>query len=145
MYLTFGVFFNFLNKFYLRLFSFHEEFSSYKSTYVVMPSAEYFCPVLTELEFSRQVWMSVPNIKFHENPPSGSRVVSCGRTDGPTWRIYYWYFGTARTRLRNVCSVKDLRLTWESSSWRFKFSGKWHCVVGWVVSDLLEVRAAFIL
>jgi hypothetical protein len=22
------------------------------------------------------------NIKFHENPSSGSRVVSCGRTDG---------------------------------------------------------------
>jgi len=26
------------------------------------------------------------NIKFRENPSSGSRVVSCGRTDRHTWR-----------------------------------------------------------
>jgi len=45
----------FLNNSYLRLFSFHEEFSSYKCTYVVMSSAGYFCPFLTELEFSRQI------------------------------------------------------------------------------------------
>jgi hypothetical protein len=27
-----------------------------------------------------------PNIIFHENPPSRSRVVTCGRTDGQTDR-----------------------------------------------------------
>ena len=35
-----------------------------------------------KLEFSRQVFENYPNIKFHENPSSVSRIVPCGRTDG---------------------------------------------------------------
>jgi len=31
--------------------------------------------------FSKDFWKH-RNIKFHENPSSGSRVVPCGRTDG---------------------------------------------------------------
>ena len=34
-----------------------------------------------QLEFSRQFFEKYSNIKFHENPSSGSRVVPCGRTD----------------------------------------------------------------
>jgi len=34
-----------------------------------------------KLEFSRQVFEKKSNIKFHENPSSGSQVVPCGRTD----------------------------------------------------------------
>jgi len=34
-----------------------------------------------KLEFSRQIFEKYSNIKFHENTSSGSRVVSCGRTD----------------------------------------------------------------
>ena len=34
-----------------------------------------------KLEFSRQIFEKYPNIKFHENPSSGSRVFPCGRTD----------------------------------------------------------------
>ena len=34
-----------------------------------------------KLEFSRQIFEKVSNIKFHQNPSSGSRVVPCGRTD----------------------------------------------------------------
>ena len=37
-----------------------------------------------KLEFSRQNVQKYSNIKSLENPPSGSRVVSCGRTDGRT-------------------------------------------------------------
>ena len=33
-----------------------------------------------KLEFSRQIFEKSSNIKFHENPSSGSRVVPCGRT-----------------------------------------------------------------
>jgi len=40
--------------------------------------------ILTYLEYSLQILEKYPNIKFHENPYSGSRVVSCGRTDGRT-------------------------------------------------------------
>ena len=34
-----------------------------------------------KLEFSQQIFEKSSNIKFHENPSSGSRVVPCGRTD----------------------------------------------------------------
>jgi len=36
---------------------------------------------LIELESSRQIFEKYSNIKFHETPPSGSRVVPCGQTD----------------------------------------------------------------
>jgi hypothetical protein len=34
-----------------------------------------------KLEFSRQIFDKYLNIKFHENPSSGSRVIPFGRTD----------------------------------------------------------------
>ena len=36
------------------------------------------------LEISRRSSEKYTNIKFHENPSSGSRVVPCGRKDGRT-------------------------------------------------------------
>jgi hypothetical protein len=35
-----------------------------------------------KLEFSKEFFEESSNIKFHENPSSGSRVVALGRTDG---------------------------------------------------------------
>ena len=35
-----------------------------------------------KIEFSPQIFEKYSNIKFHENPSSGSRVVPCGRADG---------------------------------------------------------------
>ena len=40
-----------------------------------------FCPILMKLEFSGQLFEKYSNIKFHENPLSGSGVVPCGWTD----------------------------------------------------------------
>jgi len=37
-----------------------------------------------KLEISEQVFEKYSNIKFHENPPSGSRVVPRGQTNGGT-------------------------------------------------------------
>jgi len=45
-------------------------------------STRYSSPILIKPEFSRQVFEKYPNIKFHENPSSGCRVVPCGQTDG---------------------------------------------------------------
>jgi len=46
--------------------------------------------MLIKLEFSRQIFEKYTNIKHHENPCSGRRVVLCGRTDRQidrqTWR-----------------------------------------------------------
>jgi len=42
--------------------------------------------ILQKLEFSRQVFPEKSlNIKFHENPSNGIRVVPYGRTDGMTF------------------------------------------------------------
>ena len=40
------------------------------------------------LEFSQQIFEKFSNIKFHENPSSGSRVVPWAKTDGQTWRSW---------------------------------------------------------
>ena len=37
-------------------------------------------------EISLHIFEKYKNIKFHENPSSGSRVVPCGGNDGKTWR-----------------------------------------------------------
>ena len=37
-----------------------------------------------KFEFSRQIVEKYSNIKFDENPSSGSRAVLCGQTDGRT-------------------------------------------------------------
>ena len=37
-----------------------------------------------KLEFSQQIFQIYSDIKFNENPSSGSRVVPRGRTDGRT-------------------------------------------------------------
>jgi hypothetical protein len=39
-----------------------------------------------KLEFSQKIFENYRNIKFRENPFSGSRVVPCGRSDGQTNR-----------------------------------------------------------
>jgi len=40
-----------------------------------------------KLEFSEQIFEKYSNLKFQENPSSGIRLVSCGRTDRQTCRI----------------------------------------------------------
>jgi hypothetical protein len=40
-----------------------------------------FLSGLMKLEFSGQIFEKSSNIQFHENPPSGSRVVACEWTD----------------------------------------------------------------
>ena len=44
----------------------------------------YSCPILIKLNFLDRSFEKCSDIKFHENPSSGSRVVPCGETDGQT-------------------------------------------------------------
>jgi hypothetical protein len=46
-----------------------------------MQSTCYSSQILMKLEFSRQMFEKISNIRFYENPLTGSRVVACGRTD----------------------------------------------------------------
>jgi len=41
-----------------------------------------FFPDSKQTEFSLQIFEKRRNIKFHKNPPGGSRVVPCGQTEG---------------------------------------------------------------
>jgi hypothetical protein len=41
------------------------------------------CPILTEIEFCRQILVKLSNINCHDNPCSESRVVSLGQIEGP--------------------------------------------------------------
>jgi len=51
-----------------------------------MYSTGYACQILMKLGyFSEQFFEKYSSITFYENPPSGSGVVPCGRTDGRTW------------------------------------------------------------
>ena len=54
----------------------------HKCIYVSTTSAHLSCQIVIKLEFSRNIFEKFSYIKFHEDPSSRSRVVSCGRTDG---------------------------------------------------------------
>ena len=49
-----------------------------------MDSAQYFHPISTKFGESREIFIKVPNIKFHANPSRWSRADICGETDGQT-------------------------------------------------------------
>ena len=52
-----------------------------------MWSIRYSCRSLMKLEFFQQFFEKSSNVRFRQNPPSGSRGVPCGRTDGRTWNF----------------------------------------------------------
>ena len=54
--------------------------------------------------FSGQIFIQFPSIKFDVNPPSGSCVDTCGRTDGREERSYQELFAAMRTCLNIVVS-----------------------------------------
>jgi len=55
-----------------------------KCILVFMYSTRYSCQTLMKIEYSRQIFEQYTNIKFHENPSSGSRIVSRRETNGRT-------------------------------------------------------------
>jgi hypothetical protein len=48
-----------------------------------------------KVEFSRQISEKVLNIKFHQNSPTGSRVVPCGQTDITKLTVAFRNFANA--------------------------------------------------
>jgi len=63
----------------------------------------YSCPIVMKLEFSWQIFEKSSKTKFHENPPSGSRVVPCGRTDMAELIVAFRSF--AKSALKKKTSV----------------------------------------
>jgi hypothetical protein len=58
----------------------------HKITLVFMLSTRHSCQILMKLEFPRQIFEKYTNIKLHETPSVGSRVVLCGWTERQTDR-----------------------------------------------------------
>ena len=52
-----------------------------KNVLVFKKSARYSCQILMEFETNGQIFEKLSNIKFHQNPSSGSQVIPRGRTD----------------------------------------------------------------
>jgi hypothetical protein len=51
----------------------------HKYTHAVISSTRYSCHILTKSEPSNHIFEKTSNIKLHQNPSTGSRVVPCGR------------------------------------------------------------------
>ena len=49
-----------------------------------MLGTRYSCQILVNCAFFRHIFEKYMNIKFHENPSNGRRVVLCGWIDGQT-------------------------------------------------------------
>jgi len=70
-----------------------------------------------KLEFSRQLFEKISNVKFHENLSSVSRVVVCGQRDGhegrwtnrQKWRSKRPLFAIFRKRLKRFGNEEILR------------------------------------
>jgi hypothetical protein len=55
-----------------------------KNVYLLSCTVPYFYRILIKIKFSGQIFDKYCNIKFHENPSGGSRLVPYGQTDGWT-------------------------------------------------------------
>jgi hypothetical protein len=75
-----------------------------------MYSIRYACQNVMQLEFSRQDLEKCSNIKFHENPSSGRRIVLCGRTDrhDETNSSFSQFYESARKRISGVLPPRCL-------------------------------------
>ena len=89
----------------------------------------YSCQILMELEFPRQIFEKYSNIKFHENPFSGSRVVLCWRTDMTKLIVAFPNFANAPRNQRDVlydfCSFRAFDYWYLLRSWERICVWKW--------------------
>ena len=89
-----------------------------------------------KLEFSWQIFEKYLNIKFHENPSSGSLVVPCRRRDGRTWSqqslfaIWGKFLKTVNSATSNKYLIKIIRENLNSISTAviWMFLGFWRYV-----------------
>jgi len=66
-----------------------------KCILVFMQSTRYSCQILMKFEFSGRIFEKYSNFECHEHPFSGSRVVTCGRTDMKKLIVVFNYFTNA--------------------------------------------------
>jgi len=67
-----------------------------------------------KLDFYPQIYEKFPNIKFHKNPSSGSRVVLCGRTEKHAANSFFFICNFANASKTKIPTSLPLG---RSSSW----------------------------
>jgi hypothetical protein len=75
---SFDFFYNFCPKHFLYKITERDMIKNVKSSSCEVPVIRVRCQ--WNLDFPREIFEKYWNIKFHENPSSGSRVLPCGRT-----------------------------------------------------------------
>jgi hypothetical protein len=71
----------------------------------------YCCQILMKLEHSRQIFAGYSNLKFHDTPLSGSRVVPCGRTDRQTDRHDAFRNFASATKTQQYTGAHFIKIT----------------------------------
>ena len=72
-----------------------------------MKSNRYSFRILMELEYSRQIFEKYSDFKFHDNPPSGSHVAPCRRTDMTKLLVVLLNFADAANDRIGFCSFRS--------------------------------------
>jgi hypothetical protein len=81
--------------------------------------------ILMKLESSRQIFAKYSNVKVHENPPIGSRVVPCGWTDGQILRNCQSLFRNFANVPKNAKTCCPIELhTLNNTPYRTEVGGK---------------------
>jgi hypothetical protein len=123
------MYFHFLNNFCLKDFTFYEKLSEILSKLSGGLRVKY---ALLFSDFN-QNWIPLTdfrkiNIKFHENPTSGSRVVLCGRTDRQyEANSHFLNFANEPTNWSNSMHIKWFkRFRIQSTNTATRFGGSHH-------------------
>jgi len=51
---------------------------------IIHENTRYLCEILMKILFSQKIFEKISDVKLHENPYSGNRIIPCGRADGRT-------------------------------------------------------------
>jgi len=86
-----------------------------------MYSTRYSCKIVMKIEVSQLTFEKYSNIKFHENPTSGRRVVSFGQTDMTRLLVTFRNFANAPKTRRITGAYSEVllgstALLWTSNS-----------------------------
>ena len=93
------------------------------------------CPLFLSnfinVDISRQMFEKSSNIKFHENPSSGSRVVPCGRKDTHDEANRFSQFCEKRLKMSAVQHVYELGCCARYRQQETLYNDKLHAVLPW--------------
>jgi hypothetical protein len=99
-----------------------------------MCSTRYSCRDLTKLEFSRPIYETYSNVKFHGKPSGGKRVVLWGQTDMTKLSVAFRNFAKAPNKKGQstmvAAKLKEV-IIWSKAGFYFKSAGSYIMMKRW--------------